>query len=192
MIMRKVRMIANRSGYIIDLVNLYETPRNEQLQQHNGNYQVNNQQHEHNIHTTTSEDGQYTFAQNAANKLPVSGTDGHLYERTLCYNCQTYGHYAGNCNEPNIRGTTLVYDGFVMNQTVCKKYNPISKEWIILDTQSTMSVFNHKQFLTNIQESKETLHAITNGGIKIHTRLENSQIWGLCGTTITQSQISCQ
>jgi len=25
------------------LVNLYETPRNDQLQQHNGNYQVNNQ-----------------------------------------------------------------------------------------------------------------------------------------------------
>ena len=158
----------------------------------NKSNQRNNQQHEHNIHTTTAEDGQYTYVQNATNKIPVAGTDGRLLERTHCYNCQTYGHYAGNCNEPNIRGTTLVYDGFVMTQMVCKKYSPISKEWILLDTQSTMSVFNHKQFLTNIQESKETLHAITNGGIKIHTRLENSQIWGLCGTTITQSQISYQ
>jgi len=85
-----------------------------------------------------------------------------------------------------------MYDGFVMTQMVCKKYSPISKEWILLYTQSTVFVFNNKQFLTNIRESKETLHAITNGGIKIHTRLENSQIWGLCGTTITQLQISCQ
>jgi hypothetical protein len=134
----------------IALVNLYETSKNEQLQQHNSNYQVNNQRHEHNIHTTTSEDGQYTFAQNAANRLPVARTDGRLFKRTLCYNCQTYGHYAGNCNEPNIRGTTLVYDGFLMTQMVCKKYSPISKEWIRLDTQSTMSEVNNKQFLTNI------------------------------------------
>jgi len=88
------------------LVNFYETPRDEQLQQHNSNYQVNNQRHEHNIHNTTSEDGQYKFAQNAANKLPVAGTDGRIFERTLCYNCQTYGYYAGNCSEPNIMGTT--------------------------------------------------------------------------------------
>ena len=27
------------------LVNLYETPRNEQLQQHKGNYRANNQRH---------------------------------------------------------------------------------------------------------------------------------------------------
>jgi len=35
--------------------------------------------------------GQYTFTQNAANKLPVAGNDGHLFDRSLCYNCQTYG-----------------------------------------------------------------------------------------------------
>jgi heat shock protein HslJ len=107
------------------------------------------------MNNTTSEDGQYTFDQNAANKLPVAGMDGRLFERTICYNCQTYGHYSGNCNEPSIRGTTLVYDGFVMTQMVCKKYSPISKEWTLLDTQSTMSVFNNKQFLTNIQASME-------------------------------------
>ena len=116
------------------------------------------------MNNTTSEDDQYTFDQNAANKLPVSGMDGRLFERTICYNCQTYGHYSGNCTEPSIRGNTLVYDGFVMTQMVCKKYSPISKEWILLDTQSTVSVFNNKQFLTNIRESKETLHAIINGG----------------------------
>ena len=57
-----------------------------------------------------------------------------------------------------------MYDGFVMTQMVCKKYSPISKEWTLLDTQLTMSVFNNKQFLTNIQASVENLHAIINGG----------------------------
>ena len=102
------------------LVNFYETPKNDQPQQHNNHYHVNNQQHDLNIHNTTSEAGQSTFAQNSANNLPVAGKDGLIFDRTLCYNCQTYGHYAGNCNEPSIRGTTLVYDEYVMTQTVCK------------------------------------------------------------------------
>ena len=50
------------------LVNLYETPKNDQPQQHNNHYHVNNQQHDLNIHNTTSEAGQYMFAQNAAKK----------------------------------------------------------------------------------------------------------------------------
>ena len=40
----------------------------------------------------------------------------------------------------------------------------LEKEWILLDTQSTMSVFNNTQFFTNIQDSKETLCAISNEG----------------------------
>ena len=136
------------------LVNLYEMPKNDQLQQNNNNCCVNNQRHDVNIHNTTS-DGQYMFAQNPANKLHVDGKDGRFFERMLCYSCQTYGHYAGNCNEPNIRGTTLVYEGFVMTQMVCKKHSYINKEWILLDTQSTESVFNNKKFFTNIQESKK-------------------------------------
>jgi len=99
------------------LVNLYETPKNEQLQQHDGNHRANNQQAEHNIHTATKTEDGYTFVQDAANNPPVAGTDGRYFERTLCYNCQAYGHYAVNCNEPNVRGTTLVYHGVVMTQT---------------------------------------------------------------------------
>ena len=131
-------------------VNLYETPKKDQIkpqpqQQKNHNH-VNNPQYYHNF---TTEAGRYTFAQNASNKLPVAVNDGNLSDRTLCYNCQTYGPYAGN-SEPNIRGTTLVYKGYVMTQTVCEKYSYISKEWIFLYTQSTVSFFNNKQILTNI------------------------------------------
>ena len=89
---------------------------------------------------------------------------------------------ACDCNEHNIRGTILVYFVYLMTQMV--KYSCISKEWILLNTRSTMPVFNNKQFLTNIQEIKETLCAISNAGMKIHTRLENFQIWGLCWITL--------
>ena len=34
------------------------------------------------MNNTTSEDGQYTFDQNAANKLPVSGMDGLSKEQS--------------------------------------------------------------------------------------------------------------
>jgi len=51
-----------------------------------------------------------------------------------------------------------------MTQTNKKKNSHINKEWILLDTQSTVSVFNNKQYLKNIRESKETPRAITNGG----------------------------
>jgi len=51
-----------------------------------------------------------------------------------------------------------------MTQTNKRNYSSINNEWILLDTQSTVSVFNNMQYLTNIRESKETLRAITNGG----------------------------
>jgi len=146
---------------------MYETPKNEQMQQQNT---VNHKEKHHlriehsTPHTSTKTEDGYTFAQNTFRKNPIAGTDGRLFERTLCYNCQAYGHYAGNCNEPNSKGTTLVYHGVVMTQTDKGKYRPINKEWILLDTQSTVSVFNNKQYVTNIRESKEILRAITNGG----------------------------
>jgi len=96
-----------------------------------------------------TEDG-YTFAQNTVKNDPIAGTDGRLFEKTLCYNYQAYGHYAGNCNEPNTKGTTLVYHGVVMTQMDKQKYSSINKESILLDTQSTVSVFNNMQYLTNI------------------------------------------
>jgi hypothetical protein len=149
------------------LVNMYETPRNEQLQQQNI---VNHKEKHHprieqsTPHTIAKTEDGYTFAQNTIRTSPIAGTDGRLFERVLCYNCQSYGHYAGNCNESNTKGTTLVHHGVVMTQTDDRKYSRISKEWILLDTQSTVSVFNNRQYLANIRKSKETLRAITNGG----------------------------
>ena len=108
------------------LVNMYETLKNEQIQHAST---VNHKEKhypriEHSTpHTITKTEDGYTFAQNTIRKTPIAGTDGRLFERTLCYNCQAYGHYAGNCNETNTKGTTLVYHSVVMTQTDDRKYS---------------------------------------------------------------------
>ena len=40
----------------------------------------------------------------------------------------------------------------------------IDPSWILLDSQSTISVFKNPRYLTNIRRSEHTLRAITNGG----------------------------
>ena len=40
----------------------------------------------------------------------------------------------------------------------------IDPSWILLDSQSTISVFRNLNMLTNLRESERTLRAITNGG----------------------------
>ena len=40
----------------------------------------------------------------------------------------------------------------------------IDPGWILLDSQSTISVFKNPAYLTNIRRSERTLRAITNGG----------------------------
>ena len=144
------------------LMNSYETPKNEQVQ-NKTNYQ--HQRHEQsNPHSVTKTEEGHIFVQNMVKKDLIAGTDGRLFEKTKCYNCQAYGHYAGNCHEPNNKGTTLVCNGVLMTQTDKQNSSYINNEWILLDTQSTVSVFNNIQYLTNIRKSKETLRAITNGG----------------------------
>jgi len=64
------------------LINLYKTPKNEQLQQNNGNHRANHQRNEHNnIHTVTKTEDGYTFAQNTISKPLIAGTDGRLFKK---------------------------------------------------------------------------------------------------------------
>jgi len=97
-----------------------------------------------------------TFAQQGA----VPGASGAVHEHITCFNCHNMGHYASDC--PSSTGVTIVQYGFNLTQAPCKA--KLSNRWILLDTQSTISVFNNPTMLTNIRASDHTLRAFTNGG----------------------------
>ena len=55
--------------------------------------------------------------------------------------------------------------GTVLTQTANNHQTyTIPKEWVLLDSQSTFSVFNNDNLVVDIQPSPESLFAITNGG----------------------------
>ena len=117
---------------------------------------------------TSSEASAMTFAQRGT---PVGGTDGVTHDGITCYNCQSTGHYSTQCPQPgtvtatSTTGTTLVQYAFMMAQsnTVTGGIDP---SWILLDSQSTISVFNNRDMLTNVRRSPHVLRAITNGGFQ--------------------------
>ena len=106
-----------------------------------------------------------TFAQ----LTPVPGTNGQLFEKITCNKCHLPGHYANVCPDivpvvaasapPSTTGTTLVQ--YVLAQS---KSGNIDPDWILLDSQSTISVFRNPALLTNIRTSSAPLRALTNGG----------------------------
>jgi hypothetical protein len=112
--------------------------------------------------TTSSESSAMTFAQQGAAAVP--GTNGVLHEGVTCYRCNGTGHYACDCpaehGAPPATGTTLLQYGFMLAQGV----SGIDPTWILLDSQSTISVFRNPDMLTNIRRSGHVLRAVTNGG----------------------------
>ena len=122
-----------------------------------------------------------SFAQNS---VLIAGTDGNTYPRTTCFKCQKNGHLATYCpdniavvqnavevqNAVQLLQDTIeidqVSDGesieFTMTQ-LCAEISlnqanatHINKNWILLDSQSTASVFNNKSFLNNIRPATES------------------------------------
>ena len=105
-----------------------------------------------------------TFAQQGS----VGGIDGVVYDGITCYNCQGMGHYSSQCPQgttPRSKstGTTLTQYGVMMAQSNTGGIDP---NWILLDSQSTISVFNNCEMLSNIRSSPHVLRAFTNGGFQ--------------------------
>jgi hypothetical protein len=100
-----------------------------------------------------------TFAQQAV----VPGSDGELYPRITCYTHQRMGHYLEHCptGATTATGTTLTHHAYMLSQSSASDIDP---EWILLDLQSTISVFKNRDMLMNVRRSPHELRALTNGG----------------------------
>lgn len=75
----------------------------------------------------------------------VAGSNGVTHDGITCYNCQGVGHYASDCPEgaeATDTGTTLVLQyAYMLAQADAANIDP---DWILLDSQSTISVFAQK------------------------------------------------
>ncbi|KAI2508903.1 Reverse transcriptase (RNA-dependent DNA polymerase) [Fragilaria crotonensis] len=126
-----------------------------------------------------------TFAQRSTSSVTVPGTNGLTHEDIQCWTCQQHGHYAGNCPTGEATsGTTLTQYAFMLAQSAppppeCE--HVINPDWILLDSQSTMSVFRNARMLRNIRNSGRVLRALTNGGYQDSTMVGNfpnlGEVW---------------
>ena len=67
--------------------------------------------------------------------------------------------------------------GYAFNQNE-SRYDIIPSDWILLDSQSTVSVFKNKELLDNIRQSKKRLIVYTNGGTQTSTEMGTVKIFG--------------
>jgi hypothetical protein len=145
--------------------------------------------------TNDEETSGMTFIQHSA---PVPGTDGVTHATTKCYNCQSHGHYASACPVETETGVTMVQLGheedpyededadylseftFLHLEGHCfhQARNIIPDTWILLDSQSTVSVFKNRHLLTNIRASPNPLRVHTNGGVQFSTQMGTVRNFG--------------
>ena len=111
--------------------------------------------------------GTFTGASFAQATVAIPGTNGRTFADVRCYQCQSFGHYAQDCptrtpppSSSAMSGTTLLQHALMLAQ----HSHRIDPAWILLDSQSTISVFNNPAMIQNIRDSGRTLRAITNGG----------------------------
>jgi Zinc knuckle len=123
--------------------------------------------------TTSPESSALTFAQRGVTP-PTPGSSGAVNPGITCFNCNLMGHYSTDC--PSDAGTsvaptggvTLLQHGLTMAQS-SESHHGIDSSWILLDSQSTISIIKNPSMLKNIRPSRTALRVITNGGFQDST-----------------------
>jgi Reverse transcriptase (RNA-dependent DNA polymerase)/Zinc knuckle len=136
----------------------------------------------------SSDVGPHTFAQSARSTTTSTtpnttsttvrmGTDGVLHDGITCFHCNSTGHYANQC--PG--SVSLLQFACVLTQqsTDVGRYEVIPSSWILLDSQSNISVFNNKQMVTNIRVSPQEVCDRTNGGEQTSTHIADFKNLGV-------------
>jgi hypothetical protein len=132
------------------LVNYHAPIQNRSQQQHQ-NTHVTTASNSPNVPTNI---GPHTFAQ-TAHINPVSstsltsmvpGNDGVTHNSVTCFSCYQGGHYANHCPS----AISLVHHAYMLTQSAIEdRYNAIPKHWILLDSQSNISLFNSQHMISN-------------------------------------------
>ena len=105
-----------------------------------------------------------------------------------CYRCKQPGHYASSCPNaevPMADAVQLLQVGdmdddadevgmiFMQIGSAFSQANTgahlIPDSWVLLDSQSTVSVFKTARYLKNIRDSASRLKVYTNGGTQMST-----------------------
>ncbi len=121
--------------------------------------------------------------------MPLAGTHDVLHPSITCFNCQGNGHYASACPKDTaavqllqVAETETPYTSeftflhiqepaqFSFNQYE-HRYDIIPASWVLLDSQSTVSVFKTRSLLTNIRRSRSPLRVHTNGGTQLSSQM---------------------
>jgi hypothetical protein len=130
-----------------------------------------------------------------ANTNTVPGTDGKLHEHITCHVCHIKGHYSPDCPTQTMNtGTQHLQMGdppakLANNSSHTTEYHLTSTQsddqhvsipntWILLDSQSTVSVFNNPFLLSNIRTSQHPLRVATNGDMQISTQIGDITNYG--------------
>ena len=132
-----------------------------------------------------------TFTQNGAT---VAGSDNVTHAQITCFNCNNKGHYASACPTADgiqllqARDTEQVNGEITDNKQqeifeftfahVNSHNRLIPNTWVLLDSQSTVSVFNNKSFLSSIRRSPKHLKVYTNGGTQTSTLIGDVRNFG--------------
>jgi Zinc knuckle len=125
----------------------------------------------------------HTFAQTARTTTTTTnskaGSDGVLHSGITCFNCNSTGHYATQC--PG--ALSLVQHCYMLTQLTThdneERYEGIPRNWVLLDSQSTISIFNNAKMVTNIRLSPQAVCARTNGGQQTSTHIADFRNLGV-------------
>ena len=117
-------------------------------------------------------------------------------DHITCYKCRETGHYSNECTKDTEQGKQFLNNGENNNHEdddyddedkcgnctftniLCKQSLNVSTNWIFLDNQPTVYVFQDRRLLTNIRDSGKTMKIHCNGGIASTSLVGNLPRYG--------------